>query len=301
NSNLVLDQSSEITVIEADEFDRSFLRLRPFATIITSTDPDHLDIYGDASYFREGFQLYADLVDPEGLTVLQGKLDLTTKGAQKRYGVEDHNSDVSAQRLRYENGHFLFDVSIGNETWKDVELGIPGIHNAENALAVIAMSLFLGATEDEIRHGLKTFKGVKRRFEYKVRKDELVYIDDYAHHPTELKALIDSVKMLYPNKQITGVFQPHLFSRTRDFFDGFVQELSRLDETILMPIYPAREEPISGITSDALLEKINSDNKKILDPQAVIDYLGNRKEGIILTIGAGDIDRIVEPLTKRLL
>lgn len=301
NSNLVLDQSSEITVIEADEFDRSFLRLRPFATIITSTDPDHLDIYGDASYFREGFQLYADLVDPEGITVLQSKLDLSTRGCQKRYGVEDHSSDLSANRLRYENGHFLFDVSIGNETWKDVELGIPGIHNTENALAVIAMSHFLGATEEEIRHGLKTFKGVKRRFEYKVRKDELVYIDDYAHHPTELKALIDSVKMLYPNKQITGVFQPHLFSRTRDFFDGFVQELSRLDETILMPIYPAREEPISGITSDALLEKINSDNKKILDPQEVIDYLGNRKEGIILTIGAGDIDRIVEPLTKRLL
>jgi UDP-N-acetylmuramate--alanine ligase len=300
NSNLVLEANTDVTVIEADEFDRSFLRLRPFATIITSTDPDHLDIYGDASYFKEGFQLYADLVDEKGLTVMHASLDLQPKGKVIRYGVNFEGADLIGHNLRVEDGFFRMDVSWKDETWKNVVLGIPGIHNAENALAVIAMSLFMGAQEAEIREGLKTFLGVKRRFEYRVRKNQLIYIDDYAHHPTELKALIDSVRMLYPEEKITGVFQPHLFSRTRDFFDGFAMELSRLDEVILMPIYPAREEPIPGVSSEVLFDAIQA-NEKILLPHAeVIDRLNHRDTGVILTIGAGDIDRIVEPLTQLL-
>ena len=189
----------------------------------------------------------------------------------------------------------MFDVKFPSGTWKDVEFGLPGIHNAENALACIGMALKLGLTEEEIRFGLKTFIGVKRRFEYQVKSENLVYIDDYAHHPTEIKALISSVRMLYPNKKITGVFQPHLFSRTRDFFDGFVEELSKLDEVILLPIYPAREEPIEGVTSDRLLEEITT-NKLLLTPTETLEHLKSVKEGVILTIGAGDIDRIVSPL-----
>jgi UDP-N-acetylmuramate--alanine ligase len=180
-------------------------------------------------------------------------------------------------------------------------MNIPGIHNAENALACIALLSYLGLSEVEIRKGLASFKGVKRRFEYHVKKNDLIYIDDYAHHPTELNALISSIRMLYPTKKIIGAFQPHLFSRTRDFFDAFAAELSQLDELILLPIYPARELPIEGITSNVLLEKITLEHKQLLDAKTSLEYLSKIQEGVILTIGAGDIDRIVEPLKNSLV
>lgn len=289
---------SEWTVVEADEFDRSFLRLRPFASIVTSTDADHLDIYGSDEEFQIGFREYAALIDPNGILVRHAEVDLSHPNSVS-YGL-NLSADFYGKNVRFENGFFILDVETPSGVWSDVVLGVPGVHNAENAIACLALCQFIGLSEEVIRHGLRTFKGVKRRFEYHIRTENLVYIDDYAHHPTEIKALIDSIRLLYPEQRITGVFQPHLFSRTRDFFEGFAQQLSRLDEVILMPIYPAREEPISGVNSEALLDVLTQTEKRLLTPQEVVAYLGDRKEGVILTIGAGDIDRIVEPLKKAL-
>lgn len=296
NSNLVLNPTAEYTVIEADEFDRSFLRLSPYASIITSADPDHLDIYGDASHFREGFELYAGLHPENGILVQRYGLDFSSSASIHTYAVGNAKADFNGHNLRYENERFLMNVTLPYESMTDVELGIPGWHNAENAVGCIALCYELGLDLDTIRQGLKTFKGVKRRFEYHIKSQNLIYIDDYAHHPTEIKALIGSIRLMYPDRKITGVFQPHLFTRTRDFFDGFAEQLSRLDEVILMPVYPAREEPIPGITSDALLEKITASEKKLMLPDEIISYLSEKKEGVFLTIGAGDIDRIVNPL-----
>lgn len=297
NSNF-LSSDSELTVVEADEFDRSFLHLSPFASIITSTDADHLDIYGNKDDLLEGFKQYVKRIDENGWLIKHHSVEITRPDAIT-YGL-DSSADYFGSNLRYEDGHFLFNVTTPTDNWNDVELGIPGIHNAENALACIAMAEKLGLNKSTILAGLKTFEGVKRRFEYHVKKDKFAYIDDYAHHPTEIDALIASVRLLYPQQRITGVFQPHLFSRTRDFFGGFTDSLSRLDEVILLPIYPAREKPIEGITSDQLCQKIILSSKQVLEPMEVVKYLKDRKEGIILTIGAGDIDRIVEPLAKAL-
>jgi len=301
NSNLLINNDSEYTVIEADEFDRSFLKLSPFASIVTSTDPDHLDIYGAASDFLKGFQKYASLIHSNGCLVKKEGLDIRSEAKTITYNIDSTTSDYSGNHPRFVDGKFLIDVRTPIEEIKNIELGIPGIHNAENAVACVALCQFLGLDEQEIRAGLSTFKGVKRRFEYHIKTPDLVYIDDYAHHPTEINALVSSVRLLYPDKKITGVFQPHLFSRTRDFFDGFAAELSKLDEVILMPIYPAREEPIPGVDSDSLLRKVTQLNKKLLTPSEVLNELSGRKNGVILTIGAGDIDRIVEPLKKSLL
>jgi UDP-N-acetylmuramate--alanine ligase len=299
-SNLLINKDSEYTVIEADEFDRSFLKLTPFASIVTSTDPDHLDIYGDAAVFLEGFQKYAQLVNSKGCLVKKEGLDIAANAATLTYAIESTTADYSGNALRFSKGEFLMDVRTPHGMLLAVELGIPGIHNAENAVACIALAEFLGLSEAEIRNGLKTFRGVKRRFEYQIKTDDLVYIDDYAHHPTEIHALVSSVRLLYPDKKITGIFQPHLFSRTRDFFDGFAAELSKLDDIVVLPIYPAREEPIPGVTSDGLLEKITAPVKQLLSPADALAYVSKIEEGVVLTIGAGDIDRIVEPLKKAL-
>lgn len=300
-SNLLVNPTSKYTVIEADEFDRSFLQLSPFASIITSTDPDHLDIYGDKNHFLDGFKKYAALINTKGCLVEKEGLNLESKAEKISYALNSETADFNGRNLRFENGQFLMDVAFKNSTWEAVEMNIPGIHNAENALACIALLSYLGLSELEIRKGLASFKGVKRRFEYHVKKNDLIYIDDYAHHPTELNALISSIRMLYPTKKIIGAFQPHLFSRTRDFFDAFAEELSQLDELILLPIYPARELPIDGVTSDRLLEKISIQNKQLMDAKTALNYLSKMDNGVVLTIGAGDIDRIVAPLKNALL
>lgn len=298
HSNVVIDPQSELSVIEADEFDRSFLRLSPFASIITAMDPDHLDIYGTEAEFHAGFQAYSDKHTKDGFVVRKWNLDLQPGAAHSiTYGVDAPQADYNGTNLRSVDGHFFFDIKGPGVDWKNVELGLPGIHNCENAIAVCAMCIELGLTKDEILHGLKTFRGVRRRFEYQVRTEKLVYIDDYAHHPTEIAALVDSVRMLYPTRFITGIFQPHLFSRTRDFMPGFVSELSKLDKVILLPIYPAREEPIPGVTSDALLKEMTTD-ALLLEPAEVLEWAKGIGEGVILTIGAGDIDRIVPQLTN---
>lgn len=298
SSNLLLHANSPYTVIEADEFDRSFLRLSPFSSIITSADPDHLDIYGDAQHFREGFEMYANLHPAEGFVVQKYGLNLPTNAQVVKYAIDEKQADYCGHSLRYEDGKFLLNVTTPLGEWHDVEVGIPGKHNAENAVACIALCTLLGLDETTIRKGLSSFLGVKRRFEYHIKSQNLIYIDDYAHHPTELKALIDSIRLMYPTKKVCGVFQPHLFTRTRDFYAGFVEQLSRLDEVILMPIYPAREEPIPGITSDALLEQITTGDKSLKNPSEVVAYLSEQKEGVYLTIGAGDIDRIVPEIEK---
>ena len=296
NSNFVESKESEYTVIEADEFDRSFLQLTPFASIITSTDADHLDIYGDAKEMIEGFQQYADLTKKEGFLIRHIDTEIQSENAIT-YGINCKANYVGSNLIA-KNGSFYFNLQTPKENWKEIELGIPGIHNTENAIACIAMCLELGLDETTIRFALKTFLGVKRRFEYHIRTEKTIYIDDYAHHPTEIDALISSIKLMYPNKTITGIFQPHLFTRTRDFFKEFALQLSRLDNVILLPIYPAREEPIEGITSTELLKNITLKNKQVLSPENAIKQCKNTKSDIYLTIGAGDIDRIIEPLTS---
>lgn len=298
NSNLVTSDKTENTVIEADEFDRSFLQLSPFASIVTSTDADHLDIYGDASVLVEGFQKYVDLIQEDGFLVLKHGLPLTSTVKTITYGIENDLADCSVFNIRFENEKFYFDVRLKESIWERVEFGLPGIHNAENALACIIFCLELGLSEQEIRSAFISFKGVKRRFEYYISNQDVVYIDDYAHHPTEIKALLDSVKLLYPNRKILGVFQPHLFSRTKDFMDEFSIQLSRIDELLLMPIYPAREEPIPGITSDFLLSKITSTKKGVYDFEEVLAKIQASDASLFLTIGAGSIDRLTFPISE---
>jgi len=298
NSNFVSGDSN-LTVVEADEFDRSFLQLNPFASIITSTDADHLDIYGSNDDFLIGFKEYVKRIHPKGYLVRHA--DVVLKHPNEITYALNQEADFCGINPRFEDGRFLIDLKTPNGNWNDIELGVPGLHNAENAIACIALCLKLGVTEDVIRHGLKSFSGVKRRFEYHIKEGNFVYIDDYAHHPTEIKALVSSVRLLYPNQRITGVFQPHLFTRTRDFLDEFAFELSQLDEVILLPIYPAREEPIAGITSEALLAKISIADKRVMSPSETVQYLKSNhpisgSSTVLLTLGAGDIDRMVPQL-----
>ena len=299
-SNLVLNKDSLFTVIEADEFDRSFLHLSPFASIITSADPDHLDIYGTAEQFKEGFRQFAMKLDPKGICLQKEGLHLPSLGTTFTYAVESESADYSVFNLHWIDGFLCGDIRLKNTWWRTVQFGLPGIHNAENALACVGLLHELGMDEIQIRSGLKKFLGVKRRFEYIIRTENLVYVDDYAHHPQEIAALVSSIKLLYPGKKITGVFQPHLFSRTKDFAEDFAKELSELDELILLPIYPAREEPIQGITSEWLFSKCKNTQKSIKKPSELLPYLSQYTEGVLLTIGAGDIDRLV-PSLKELL
>lgn len=298
NSNFVSSSTSDYTVIEADEFDRSFLRLSPYASIVTSTDADHLDIYGDSNQFLEGFQAYANLIDPKGCLVRH--IDVKLNHPNTITYAIDKLADYVGQNLRFIGGQFMFDLQTPNELWENIVLGVPGIHNAENAVACIALAQQIGLQEETIRKALASFKGVKRRFEYHIKKNNLIYIDDYAHHPTEINAFISSIRLLYPNRRVTGVFQPHLFTRTRDFFEGFVDSLSQLDELVLMPIYPARELPIEGVSSEAIKERIKNIPVQVLDHNATIKYVTSMKEGVILTIGAGDIDLIIDPIAEAL-
>lgn len=297
NTNYLSSTNSSFTVIEADEFDRSFLQLSPFASIITSADPDHLDIYGDAATFREGFEAYAQKINSDGFLVIRKGIELHAQAKVWTYAVNE-DADYVGSNLHYENGVFKFDIKTPTHVFQNVVLGLPGKHNAENALACFAICDLLQLDLSKVITALSTFKGVKRRFEYHFKSQDLIYIDDYAHHPTELKALLDSVELLYPNQTKIGIFQPHLFTRTRDFLDGFAEQLSRLDEAILLPIYPARELPIAGITSEAILAKITSNIKRVLSKEETIAYLKTVTRGVVLTIGAGDIDRLVPEIEK---
>ena len=293
NSNFILG-GEEVTVVEADEFDRSFLQLSPNIACITSMDADHLDIYGQHVELEKSFRDFAQKVTDQ-LFVCKGlSLDGLT------YGIEN-DADYNVENLRIENGAYLFDVKTPDDKILKIELNLPGRHNVLNAVAALAMANFYGVSLDKIKSAIKSFKGVQRRFSYKIKTENLVLIDDYAHHPTEINAVVNSVRELYPNKKVLGIFQPHLFSRTRDFVDDFALSLSKFDELILLDIYPARELPIEGISSEWLLSKIKNSAKKVVQKHDLSENILKSKSEIIVMIGAGDIGEMVENIKNQLL
>lgn len=294
NSNLI-GSGKTITVVEADEFDRSFLHLHPNIACITSMDADHLDIYGDDASIKASFKEFADKVeDKNNLFVINGlPLDGIT------VGVNDDSKFV-AHNIRIIDGWYVFDVTTPTEEIKDIKFGLPGKHNLTNALLALAMARTYGTPTDSIVKALATFKGVKRRFSFQIRKPDFVYIDDYAHHPTEINAVHQAVRELYPGKKVLAVFQPHLFSRTKDFADDFAKSLSQFDEVLLMEIYPARELPMPGITSQWLLDKMDNSNKKIVQKEELIALLKSSDAPVIVTIGAGDVGEMVPEIKKAL-
>lgn len=300
NSNIIINKESEYTVVEADEFDRSFLQLSPFCSILTSADPDHLDIYGNDESIKQTFQEYIDLTDRLGCCVVKKEIGYQFEGRNYTYSINDPEADFFGDKFRYENGSFLFDIkdNLNGKNIKNVELGLPGIHNGENAIAVFAMCSFLNVPEDIILEGLKSFKGVWRRFDIHLKKP-IVYVDDYAHHPKEIKAFLDSIRLLYPGKKVRSIFQPHLYSRTQDFMDEFAEELSKSDECFLMPIYPARELPIPGVTSEKLLEKVQGE-KRLIKKDELVESLSDGSYDVLVTMGAGDIDRFIQPIIQEL-
>jgi UDP-N-acetylmuramate--alanine ligase len=299
NSNLLLSDEKGLVVVEADEYDRSFLTLFPTMAIITSMDADHLDIYENKEYMEESYRLFAQQVNSKGLIVAKKGLDLgaNISATVKTYSVSDA-ADYMAKNIRVEEGRFVFDFVSADLKIENIVFGMPGRHNVENAVAAIAIALQAGVDIDAVKNALENFEGVKRRFEFHVRTSNKVYMDDYAHHPEELRACIDGVKELYKDKKITGVFQPHLYSRTRDFADGFAQSLDMLDECILLDIYPARELPMEGISSQMIIDRMKLNNKQLLSKEALLKYVNEKKPEVLVTLGAGDIDQLVEPIKK---
>lgn len=298
NTNTI--NTKALTVTEADEFDRSFLTLSPNLAIVTSMDADHLDIYGTGDELKKSFFDFINKIEPGGTLFIKHGLDfpVTNTISIKTYGIE--HGDYKAINIRIEQGWFTFDFEGNGENWKSLQLGIPGTHNIENAVAAIAVCLKLGIDKTTIINGLKNFKGVKRRFEFICRQPNFVFIDDYAHHPAELEAFIKSVKLLYANEKIIGVFQPHLFSRTNDFADGFAKSLSLLDVSVLLDIYPARELPMEGVTSKIIHKNITSSEKYLTTKDDLLPLLKTLDPKIILTIGAGDIDTLIPSIKTTL-
>ena len=288
-------RNTKILVAEADEYDRSFLNLQPQAAAITSTDADHLDIYGQESSLKATFQTFADSV--QDLLLIHENSGLN-QGLV--YGLSEE-AQYRAVNIRIESHQYTYDLIYPQGSINDIKLGLPGRYNVENSVAAAGLGLHYGLSEKEVKLGLESFKGVKRRFEYHIKQDDLVYIDDYAHHPREIEALALSIRELYPKKEITAIFQAHLFSRTRDFMAQFAESLALFDEIILLEIYPARERPIPGINASALLELIDSQNKTIAGRQEIINRFTKEKPEVILTIGAGDIDQLVPNLKMSLL
>lgn len=294
------DVDSAPVVVEADEFDRSFLQLQPNKAIITSVDADHLDIYTTAGEFRKGFEDFARLLPSDGLLVQKEGLELSSLARTYSYSVEG-KGEYRAENIRIVGGTYVFDLVTNDTRIDDLTLGLPGRHNMENAVAASALALSMGVSRENLGKGLASFKGVKRRFEYILKEKSQIFIDDYAHHPEELKACISSIRELYPHQAICGVFQPHLFSRTRDFMDGFAESLSMLDTCLLMPIYPARELPIKGIDSQVLLDKLTCKEKQLLKPEEVLKWVAEHRPKLIVTLGAGDIDRLVPQIREVLV
>ncbi len=293
NSNLI-GSGKTVTVVEADEFDRSFLHLHPNVSCVTSMDADHLDIYGDAASIEDSFREFAAKTPSENLYVIKG---LPLEG--NTIGV-NNDADFSAQNIRIENGFYVFDVKTPAEVVQNVKFGLPGHHNLTNALLAFAMAKSYGVSNEKIIAALASFKGVRRRFSFQIREEKLVYIDDYAHHPTEINAVHQAVRELYPGKKIIAAFQPHLFSRTKDFVDGFAESLSQFDEILLLEIYPARELPMEGVNSTWLLNKINNPNKKLVSKDELFTAFENSDADVFVTIGAGDIGELVKGLKKAL-
>ena len=296
NSNL-LTAPNDVVVVEADEFDRSFLQLYPEIAVITSMDADHLDIYGDEAHIRQAFKDFASQVS--GRVIAKYGLDITsadTKAEIKTYAYGNSSADFYAELL--EDGHFNLHYPGG--VIEDCVVGIPGWVNIENATGAAAIALSYGIAPEKIKKALASFSGVKRRFDLQVKRPDCVYIDDYAHHPEEISAALSSIRNSYPQMKMTVVFQPHLYTRTRDFADGFAAALSKADKLILLDIYPAREEPIPGVTSEIIFKDVTSPEKVLLKRSELMDYLTGEKIELLVTVGAGDIDRFVGPIAEML-
>lgn len=307
-SNLLSEgeaNESTVVVAEADEFDRSFLKLFPDIAVITSVDPDHLDIYGNHQEVIKSFTDFTKQINKGGLLVKHEStrsIDNELEGVKvETYGMSRGQFFASKIIPLGRDGFFEFNLNGFAQEIEKIKLGVPGFHNMENAIAATVVAKHLGVEDASIKKALSSFAGVKRRFEFVIKRDDLVYIDDYAHHPTEITAFLSSLRAMYPGKKITAVFQPHLYTRTRDFADGFSQSLSLADEVLLMDIYPARELPIEGISSDMLFDKISSDVKIRCTKVNVVQKLEDLDVEVIATIGAGDIDTCVEPIKKSLL
>lgn len=313
DSNVVIgEENDELIVMEADEFDHSFLQLSPFVSIVTSIDADHLDIYGDYQHLVESFNEFVDKTADDGLVIYHANLPIKTNKKHITYGLE--HADVIAQNICVISGETCFDVKIAVEDHlvddknlfnlrnlrEPIKMSLYGNHNVQNALAAIIMCSYLGIDEASIREGLATFKGVQRRFDIRVKNAKHIYVDDYAHHPEEIKAALTAARNAFSDKELTVIFQPHLFSRTRDFMDGFAESLSLADRVILLDIYPARELPIEGVTSAALLEKITSKDKMLCSKENLLDTIKDIDPELVMTVGAGDIDRFVPQLEKML-
>lgn len=290
-----INSNNKTVVVEADEYDRSFMTLKPNITVITSIDTDHLDIYGNYENIVKEFKEFAQLNAEDGLLIAQEEiadLDLNENTTQVSYGIE--NGEIFVSNYRIESGKYFFDVNFGEEIIKDFELNLAGKHNVENAVAAIIAVKTMNVPSEEIKKALASFKGIYRRFEKRAETGNTIYIDDYAHHPNEIKALLESVKELFPNRKIVAIFQPHLFSRTKDLAEDFAKYLSIADEVLLMPIYPAREKPMKGVTSDLILKELSVEGK-IVEKEDLISevkaIIENNEPKVILTIGAGDIDR----------
>ncbi|MEL1242172.1 UDP-N-acetylmuramate--L-alanine ligase [Flavobacterium flavipallidum] len=287
NSNLI-GSGKTVTVVEADEFDRSFLHLHPDIACVTSMDADHLDIYGTSDAIKESFTEFADKIEDKNKLFVTTELPLSGVTV----GVNEE-ATYNAFNIRIEDGSYVFDVKTPGGILKDFRFGLPGRHNLMNALMALAMAVSFGTPTASIARALSSFKGIRRRFSYQIRKEDFVYIDDYAHHPTEINAVHQAVRELYPGKKVLAVFQPHLFSRTRDFVDDFAKSLSQFDEVFLMDIYPARELPMEGVTSEWLLSKIDNSKKRIISKEDLIPEMLKNDASIMVTIGAGDIGEMV--------
>ena len=302
-SNFLLSKNASgknIFVVEADEYDRSFLTLHPDIAVITSMDADHLDIYGDKKYLVDSYRLFAQQLKPEGKLIYKKGLALADLKVHKsEYSLTDH-CEYTASEIRIENHRMIFNWNNSSTSIAGLSSEMPGLHNVENAIAAIAVARQLKISSDKISAAMHSYTGVKRRFDYKLQTDKVVYIDDYAHHPEELRACISSTRELYPGRKITGIFQPHLFSRTRDFLDGFVKSLSMLDSLILLDIYPARELPMPGVTSKLIYDKVSISDKVLCSMDDVLNELNKRKIDVLLTLGAGDIDQLVGPIKGQL-
>jgi len=305
-SNFIANETiadDTIAVVEADEFDRSFLTLNPNIAIVTSADADHLDIYGDENSLQSSFKEFIQKLESTGSLFISEKIasdlvDENFKQPVHTYGI--NRGQFFASNITMNNGFFVFDYCDELHNIDGLELGVPGFHNVENATVAIAVALQLGVSIDKIKPAVASYKGVKRRFEFVIKSENLIFIDDYAHHPVEIEAFLKSLKALYPERKITAIFQPHLYTRTRDFADGFAKSLSQVDDVILLDIYPAREEPIEGVTSAMILEKIKAKKKVVCSKEQLLELLDDKQIEVVATIGAGDIDRLVEPIGEYL-
>ena len=300
-TNYILSDKSEYVVIEADEFDRSFHHLTPFISVITATDPDHLDIYGTKNAYLESFTKYTSLIQPGGALILHKGLEMkpALQEGVRLYEYSRDEGDFHAENIRIGNGEIFFDFVSPFGNIKDIQLGVPVSINIENGIAAMALAQMSGVSNEEIKAGMLSFGGVDRRFDFKIKNDKIVFLSDYAHHPAEIKQSALSIKELYKNRKVTALFQPHLYTRTRDFYKDFASSLSLLDEVILVDIYPAREQPIPGVTSELIYNNLRPGIKKqMCHRDEIIDIIKNNEFDVLISLGAGDIENLVPEITE---